>query len=61
MEIDSEVDEAKEIGYFSKTLLQTFRTSIGELGMPAYKALAKKPAGLFKTINILLIWAVWFV
>ena len=36
MEIDGEVDGAEGLNYFMKTLLQTFRTSIGELGMPVY-------------------------
>jgi hypothetical protein len=60
MEIDPEVDEAQELNYFAKTFLQTFRTSIGELGMPVYKKLVKK-TGIFKTINVILIWVVWFV
>jgi len=36
MEIDPEVAEARGIQTFEKLVLQTFRTSIGELGMPVY-------------------------
>ena len=62
MEIDDEVNEAKNLGYFAKTFLQTFRTSIGELGMPKYNNLvAKKNGGIFKAINIFLIWLCWFI
>lgn len=59
MEIDPEVDEAQALSYFAKTFLQTFRTSIGELGMPVYKKLLKRK-GIFKGINVALIWVVWF-
>lgn len=36
-EIDKEVHErAEDIGYVYETILQAFRTSIGELGIPRY-------------------------
>ena len=61
MEIDPEVDEVEGLGYFMKTVLQTFRTSIGELGMPVYTKLLQKPSGLARNINIMLIWLTWFL
>lgn len=36
MEIDAEVNEAEGLNYFFKIVLQTFRTSIGELATPVY-------------------------
>jgi len=59
MEIDPEVAAAEGIGYFGKTLLQTFRTSIGELGVPAYSAIWSSRHTLHRDINIFLIWATW--
>jgi hypothetical protein len=61
MEIDPEVDEAKGLTYFQKTVLQTFRTAIGELGMPKYEKISEKDDSIFKDINIYLIWLVWFI
>ena len=61
MEIDPEVAEAEGLGYFQKTVLQTFRTSIGELGMPVYSKLLAKPPGVARDINIALIWVTWFL
>jgi len=60
MEIDPEVDEA-ELSFFQKTILQTFRTSVGELGMPTYNNILKREDSIFKTINIVLIWFCWFI
>ena len=39
MDVDLEVDEAQAIGKVAKIILQTFRTSIGELAMPRYVSL----------------------
>jgi tRNA A-37 threonylcarbamoyl transferase component Bud32 len=41
-------------------LLQTFRTAIGELGMPMYSEILAKDDTVFKSINIALIWICWF-
>jgi hypothetical protein len=41
-------------------LLQTFRTAIGELGMPMYGNILAKEDSIFKSINIALIWICWF-
>ena len=41
-------------------LLQTFRTAIGELGMPMYGNILAKEESYFKDINIVLIWILWF-
>ena len=59
MEIDPEVNEAEGLNYFAKTVLQTFRTAIGELGTPVYTKLLEKEDSIFKSINILLIWVCW--
>ena len=40
--------------------LQTFRTAIGELGMPMYGNILAKEDSIFKSINIALIWICWF-
>ena len=40
--------------------LQTFRTAIGELGMPMYGKILEKEDSYFKTFNIALIWICWF-
>lgn len=60
MEIDDEVDAAKGIGYFQKTFLQAFRTSIGELGLPKYNLILAKPPSWQKDVNIFLIWFLWY-
>jgi hypothetical protein len=60
MELDPEVDGAEGLTYFQKMLLQTFRTAIGELGMPVYSDILAKEDSLFRTMNIFLIWACWF-
>jgi hypothetical protein len=60
-EIDPGVDEAEGLSYFQKTVLQTFRTAIGELGMPKYEKISAKPPSVFKDINIYLIWMLWFI
>jgi hypothetical protein len=61
MEVDPEVDEAEGVGLFFKTVLQTFRTCIGELGMPKYDGILKSDSSyLSQRVNIYLIWAVWY-
>lgn len=60
MEIDPEVEEAENMTYFQKMLLQTFRTAIGELGMPVYPRILHRPPSIVKTVNITLIWICWF-
>jgi len=41
MEIDEEIDEgAQALNYFEQTVLQTYRTSLVELGMPRYSTIA---------------------
>jgi hypothetical protein len=62
MEPDGEVGEAEFIGYVAKVILQTFRTSIGELGIPFYTGvLASGKSTYFIYANIYMIWAVWYV
>ena len=64
MEIDPEVAEADGLNYFQKTILQTFRTSIGQLGMPTYHNIIranKMNPSIFNTINIYLIWLIWAI
>lgn len=41
-------------------LLVTFRNAIGEVGIPEYMDLARHEPGIFKSINILLIWFTWY-
>jgi hypothetical protein len=60
MEIDPEVKEVQNLTYFQMMFLQTFRTAIGELGMPMYSHIIEKPDSFFKTFNISLIWICWF-
>jgi hypothetical protein len=61
MEIDFENNQQSHIGYFEKMLLETFRSSIGEVGLPKYDALLQEPSSFCRSINVLLIWVVWFL
>ena len=49
------------MSHFTKMLLQTFRTSVGELGKPTYPKILKKEPSITKSVTIMLIWLVWFV
>ena len=60
MEIDPEVVDAQGMNYSQKMFLQVFRTAIGELGMPVYNDILAKEDKLFVSINVILIWVVWF-
>ena len=60
MEIDEEVNDAEGVGYLFKTLLQTFRTSIGELGVPSYEKVWSDPPNFYRSLNIASIWVFWF-
>lgn len=60
-EIDPDVNEVEGLSYFQKMLLQSFRTSIGELGMPTYTAILESEDSALKDTNITLIWIVWLV
>lgn len=60
LDIDAEVDEAQQLTYFQKTVLQTFRTGLGELGVPSFQTVMKQPDTTFRSINIYLIWILWF-
>lgn len=60
-EIDEEVAGAEGMGYFAQQFLQAFRTSIGELGMPRYRAIARDPDAFYRRLNISLIWGVWYI
>lgn len=59
-EIDPDVDDAQYIGYTQKTILQAFRTSIGELGLPQYPTIMKQPDTFLRKMNIALIWTTWY-
>lgn len=61
-QIDSEVVEAEYISFVHKTVLQAFRTSIGELGMPRYPNIMEDQSITEnqRHLNIYLIWAVWY-
>ena len=59
MEIDPEVQDAQGLNYFAKMLLQTFRTSIGELSMPMYTKILEEENSYMSNINIILIWFIW--
>jgi len=61
LDIDEEVDEAQKLSYFQKTLLQTFRTGLGELGMPSFKTVMQQKDTFFRTMNVYLIWLLWFL
>ena len=65
MEIDPEVEEGAEgLSYFQKMILQTFRTSIGELGFPQYGKILMEQENnpsVFHSIQIAAIWLIWFV
>ena len=61
MEIDPEVADAQGITFFQKTILQTFRTSIGELGMPVYEGVLAQKDSFWRSLNIFLIWIVWYM
>ena len=42
-------------------MLQTFRTGIGELGVPSFKTVMKQPESWFRSTNVYLIWVLWFL
>ena len=42
-------------------LLQTFRTAVGELGIPKYSKILQMEDSVFKSLNIALIWICWFM
>jgi hypothetical protein len=49
------------MGFFEKMLLETFRSSIGEVGLPKYSVLLGRPDTPCSDINLILIWVIWFV
>ena len=51
MEIDAENNESKHIGFFEKMLIETFRSSIGEVGLPKYTAMLEMPESYCNSIN----------
>ena len=59
MEIDPEVQDAQALNYFAKMILQTFRTSIGELSMPIYTNILEEENSYMSIVNIILIWFIW--
>ena len=62
MEIDEEIEEgAQGLNTFFKTLLQTYRTSLVELGMPRYTKIADMPDSMVRSLNITFIWIMWFL
>ena len=64
MDIDPEVEDAEGLNYYQKTVLQTYRTSIGELSMPMYTTILEANElnpSIFHWVNILLIWFIWFI
>ena len=61
MDISEEEDEAQKFNYFEKTLLQTLRTGLGEMGMPAFSQVLEEEDTIFRTMNIYLIWILWFL
>lgn len=61
MEIDFENDQTEHMGFFVKMLLETFRSSIGEVGLPKYSRLLGRPDTPCSDVNLVLIWVVWFV
>ena len=62
-EIDEEIEEVTGPGFniFGLWLLQVYRISIGEIGVPAYDAIAAQPESWSRDSNIILIWVTWFV
>ena len=42
-------------------LLQTFRTAVGELGIPKYSKILQMEDSVFKSLNIALIWICLFM
>lgn len=42
-------------------MLQTFRTGIGELGMPSFENVLDEDPTIYRTLNIYLIWILWFL
>ena len=43
MEIDVENNMLRHVGFFQKMLMETFRSSIGEVGLPKYTAIVNEP------------------
>lgn len=42
-------------------LMETFRSSIGEVGLPKYSAILAEPYSKCGQINQILIWVMWFI
>lgn len=61
MEIDEENNTSRHVGFFEKMLIETFRSSIGEVGLPKYSLLLARPDSVCNTLNIALIWVTWFI
>ena len=60
MEPDPETAGIQNTPDFVIILLVAFRNAIGEVGLPTYSEVAGKDDSIFKSINILLIWATWY-
>jgi len=49
------------MGYYGLLFLAMWRNSVGKLGMPNYDKIAEGPPGLSLTLDVEIIWVVYFV
>ena len=57
---DEELASAVYLGDFGRLFLLVWRNGVGKLGMVIYPEVARSPAGFFKTLNIQLIWILYY-
>lgn len=51
-----------ELSNYLLYVLVVYRTALGELSMPSFEQkISKMPDGVFKDINVFLIWAMWCI
>lgn len=61
MEVDGENQTMQHIGTIAKMYIETFRSSIGEVGLPTYTKLLETPESFMRDVDQFLIWALWFI
>ena len=60
METDGDSEKLPHVGNFTQMFLETFRSAIGEVGLPKYTQLLKHPDSFIRNLDQALIWIMWF-